>query len=491
MRQWLIFTCILLWGVNAEGRKILDTAWYQINYRGSKIGHGWEQCQLDFHDGKWVLVVARRSSLIVSRRGLLLRSNSKLLSRASTDLRPLGFEYSLHQPPETISIIGRRIQGGHMAVNVTLNGRSRQRIIKNVDTMLLASTLKLLPLRYPMPIGVKKSSEIIIEEFGHSAPVEISWRTSGPVPYLAGVVQEMVNRGGGSREIYYLDGKGRTLGYRNLMYQLNHLRMSAKQAVIPFSPPDVTVFIPVGFNMKAPPSIIRARLVIRLKGRAPFDIPQDRRQLIRARHIGNIHRYEATIIALKSDKTASLILPIKLPWMRRYLKPTIYEQSDDPQIISAARRVIGKERRALPAARKLSRWVFKYIGDKNFRSGYASARSVLANRSGDCTEHAVLLGALAKAVGIPSRMVGGIVYHDQAFRLHQWVEVFVGNWIPLDPALNQDQVDATHIKLKSLTSRPEEMLKASLLPGVLSRLKITVKALDYGKGWVHIKKANR
>ncbi len=54
---------------------------------------------------------------------------------------------------------------------------------------------------------------------------------------------------------------------------------------------------------------------------------------------------------------------------------------------------------------------------------------------GDCTEHAVMLAAMMRASGIPSRVVIGLTYSDQASAMigHMWTEAWIdGHWIPYD-----------------------------------------------------------
>ncbi len=82
-----------------------------------------------------------------------------------------------------------------------------------------------------------------------------------------------------------------------------------------------------------------------------------------------------------------------------------------------------------------------------------SAREVLRTRVGDCTEHTVLYVAMARALGLPSRIAVGLVYLRGAFYYHAWPEVYVaepdgrGMWLPVDPTLNQFPADPTHIRL--------------------------------------------
>jgi hypothetical protein len=57
--------------------------------------------------------------------------------------------------------------------------------------------------------------------------------------------------------------------------------------------------------------------------------------------------------------------------------------------------------------------VNSHIQDKHLSTAYASASETARTGSGDCTEHAVLLAALLKARGIPSRVCHGLVYVEQ------------------------------------------------------------------------------
>lgn len=138
--------------------------------------------------------------------------------------------------------------------------------------------------------------------------------------------------------------------------------------------------------------------------------------------------------------------------MGRYLKSTPYLQSDAPAIRSAARSILKNEKNALAAVRTLERWVAKSLEKKNFKVSFASALETLTSREGDCTEHAVLLAALCRASGIPSRVATGLVYLPEAggdggFLYHMWTEAWLGRWIALDATLPGPFVDATHITL--------------------------------------------
>jgi transglutaminase-like putative cysteine protease len=125
--------------------------------------------------------------------------------------------------------------------------------------------------------------------------------------------------------------------------------------------------------------------------------------------------------------------------------------SDHPAIVALARQVAGDARGAYAAALRLSTTVHERLRTA-YGASHDRASDVLAAGRGDCSEHAVLTVALARALGIPSREVYGLVYASMdgkdALYWHAWVEVrSAGEWIAIDPTFGQPVADATHVAL--------------------------------------------
>ena len=91
------------------------------------------------------------------------------------------------------------------------------------------------------------------------------------------------------------------------------------------------------------------------------------------------------------------------------LEATPQANADAPEIQKLAREVAGNSKGAYEAARKLSDHVYRTL-EKAYGASHDRASDVLVARKGDCTEHSVLLVALARALGIPARPVHGLVY---------------------------------------------------------------------------------
>ena len=122
-------------------------------------------------------------------------------------------------------------------------------------------------------------------------------------------------------------------------------------------------------------------------------------------------------------------------------------QSNHTLIKNLVREIIKDEKNSWKAAQNINVWVFKNM-DKVLVDSF-TALDALRERRGECQSHTNLFIALARAGGIPAKVVNGMVYSKdyQGFVYHAWPEVYIGKWRALDPTLGQNVVDATHIKL--------------------------------------------
>jgi transglutaminase-like putative cysteine protease len=132
--------------------------------------------------------------------------------------------------------------------------------------------------------------------------------------------------------------------------------------------------------------------------------------------------------------------------------PNAWVQSDAPLIRRMASHAVGGARDDLQKMHRLRTYVSQYVKPHGLDVGYASALEVARSREGDCTEYAVLLAALARAQGIPARVVTGMVYvphyadSSNVFVPHAWMQAWVqGRWQSFDAALLR--FDSTHIAL--------------------------------------------
>ena len=131
---------------------------------------------------------------------------------------------------------------------------------------------------------------------------------------------------------------------------------------------------------------------------------------------------------------------------RLYLAATHHLESDHPEIIKIASAVTSGAVTPREKVKRLTGWVAREVKDEYVDS--FSALEVLHTRKGECQAHTLLYTAMARAVGIPTKLVAGLVYMEGlGFLYHSWAESYADGWVTVDPTFNQVGVDATHIKL--------------------------------------------
>jgi hypothetical protein len=155
-------------------------------------------------------------------------------------------------------------------------------------------------------------------------------------------------------------------------------------------------------------------------------------------------------------------------------------QSDDPRIVDLARLAAADASDPWATAMALERYVEGYMTETNFSTGFATAAEVAQSKTGDCTEHAVLLAALLRARQIPARVAIGLVYYQQAYAYHMWTEAYLGGrWIPLDATLGRGGIGAAHLEVAHSNLKGAAPYNAFLpVLKVIGRLKIELEEVE-------------
>ncbi len=215
----------------------------------------------------------------------------------------------------------------------------------------------------------------------------------------------------------------------------------AARATAAPGPGDVVAATAIAAGARLPPDTL-AELRVRLTG-------ADMRRLALT---SSRQRLVADTLIVRRDSGAVLEARYELPasdtTLRAFLDPEPLIQSDNARIRGRALAVIGRERNPARAAELLARWVAANVADQVTASLPSAARA-LAGRRGDCNEHAVLYVALARAVGLPARTAAGLAYVDGRFYYHAWAEVYLGDWVAVDPTFDQFPADAAHLRFST------------------------------------------
>lgn len=164
-------------------------------------------------------------------------------------------------------------------------------------------------------------------------------------------------------------------------------------------------------------------------------------------------------------------LPVAAPEPGRWTRAERGLEVGHPDLVARAEAAVAGARGRPDAVARLVRSVSEAL-DRGASPGSVDALTALQQGRGDCNEYAYALVALARTAGIPSRVVGGLVYldgaHGPGLYPHAWAEVrYPGaRWVGVDPALGQPVADAAHlplgetgaeVALRTLSSRTVEL----------------------------------
>lgn len=157
-------------------------------------------------------------------------------------------------------------------------------------------------------------------------------------------------------------------------------------------------------------------------------------------------------------------------------QPSRWLETKHPKVVAMAKKAVGKGGSDVTKMRRLEQHVRQHINQKNLSVGYASAVETIDSKEGDCTEHAVLLAALARANGIPARVVTGVAFAPEfagkkrIFVPHAWVMAWVKQdgdhgWQGFDAALKQ--FDAGHIAFDMGNGDPNDFFNGLNIIGTM------------------------
>jgi transglutaminase-like putative cysteine protease len=146
------------------------------------------------------------------------------------------------------------------------------------------------------------------------------------------------------------------------------------------------------------------------------------------------HTFFVLAVPMRYELAPDLEVPAEYPAsIAPYLQPEPAIQVDDPAIARALVR-IGADRGPLTARLRRIYDFTSSLRQRPFK-GTTDALTTLRLREASCNGKSRLFVALARAAGMPARLVGGLILEAGRKRTsHQWLEVYVaGHWVPFCP----------------------------------------------------------
>jgi hypothetical protein len=458
---------------------------------GKKIGHLIQSRVAA--DGK--VTTTQEMSMQVSRAGTPVKIHTTKTDIETTDGKPLGFQVVQDFGTRTVSISGTIDELWIVNVTATSMGQKQKKTVGWPSGAVMTEGMRLLQIEKSLREGLEYSAKIFdpgsmqaIEAKIHIGPKR-NVDLLGRVVALTEVKTTFKTPGGG--EIVSTDYVDKDLRMQKSVMSVmgtQQVEMIACAKEFALGENDVPELVDKMFLASPEPlnNIESAKSIIyHLK-------PSDQVKMLTIPSSDN-----QSVQQLKEGGVIVTVRPVAAPAGVKFpyegkdsnaleaMKPTSFLQSDYNDIIELAKRAVGEAKDAAEAVKKIESFVSGYIENKGLSVGYASAAEVAASKVGDCSEFAVLTASMCRAVGIPARVVFGIVYvkafggRENVFGGHAWVEAYVGDkWIGLDATRAPKGFDAGHIALAIGNGEPAGFLN---LAATLGQFKIDKVTIDTGK----------
>jgi hypothetical protein len=442
--------------------------WTGIVFNGEKIGF----THFEIHpaeDGKRYEIRAE-ASFVLRFLGIEKKIALKARDLVDDELGLIAFDYDYRIDGSELLQSGRK-EGERLNVTITNAGRPSERSFAAPSKLYPSSAIALYPVLHGLQPGAAYTYTVYdgqTQTIGEVAQQVTGYERS---QFFEGNAYKLETRLHGQSTTTWIDRKGRPvfeLALRGVMISAleeedrakRYIALGAlnrKEALIEFSliRPEAPLVEP----RRA------ARMTVEIAGM---------NQLVPAGHAQQCRRTgrDRQLCEMGPNPGAGWLISAE-----KYLGASLSVQSRDPGIRAAALQTAPE---GLPAMDRIAR-VVAWL-DRNIEKvpvDVFSALDAFQQKKAECQGHAYLYTAMARALGIPTRVVSGLAYseHLQGFLFHSWAESLVdGHWVAVDPTFGQPVADATHIKLL------EGEALADLLPLIdwVGRVRIRVLALEHG-----------
>jgi hypothetical protein len=459
---------------------------WQVIYLGkSRIGHSRTYTRSVTIEGRTFLKCENESHLSIKRFGETIHFETRRETEELPDGTLRTFSYEMKNPPAAPTLAsGRVVDGNRLAGQITVGGTAHEFSIPWDSAIKSPAYLERFPVDHPF----KHFQTVVLKEF---VPEQMQ-------------ISEVHLTAGRREMVTLLDGRCKAL-----------LKLTVMESIMPQTPTqsyldergDVVVSTAEMLGQTLTTYTVPAEEALKEAAGAQIDLAVN--TLVASTAIPNAHRTQKAVYRIKmrgedptpffpsypyqkvirsgADQCEITVRAVPVAPTnrnvrvdRQFLAPSRYIQTNDSAVMmhvdSAARTIVEPAKIAIA----MEKYVNQKLQRKDFSTALASAGEVARSLQGDCTEHAVLLAAMLRARGIPSRIAVGLVYIEPlaAFGGHMWTEALLGDrWVPLDATLALGGTGADRIKLADSSfadNGPSPMTTFLPLLHVLGRIELTV-----------------
>ena len=415
--------------------------WTGIVFNGAKVG--FTHSRVGRAAGENVYELHGEAVMRFRLLGFDKRVQMRSLETVDADGRLVRFEYS-YQLDDSEQRVTGEVRDGRLRFLVATAGRPPERKEQSLDGPLYpAGALGLLPLLHGLRVGSEfrwmvfnGETQSIAEARQRIEAYEASDLFEGPAYKLRTSLL-------GLRTTTWIDARGRPLldlGLNGVIVSALEDERTAKSylASAALNKDEVMVSwslvkAPLPLSDPRQARLLRFVLLDPGQSRTPLS---DSRQHCTSSARDLVCEIDATRAAAGDASAAAA------------LQPSITVQSHDPMIRKLAESIAAGPEATADKIEAVLAWLERNIRKEAVDS--FSALDVLDAKRGECQGHAYLYAALMRALGVPTRVVNGLVYSAEhgGFLYHSWAESLVdGVWRAVDPTFNQSRADATHIAL--------------------------------------------
>ncbi len=443
--------------------------WTGIVFNGEKIGFSRLSIK-PATDEQGYFQVESEASFVLRFLGYEKKVNLKARDTVNPDLSLVRFSYDYVLDDSVMAVSGRRDRN-ELRVKIVTGGEPVEQRIPLEGQVFPASVIALYPVINGLKVGRQYDYRVYSGELQTVSDVKQRVVAYEGSQFFEGEAFKLETRMGNHRVLTWIDARGRPvfeLGMDGVMISALEEPEKAKRYVALAALNKQETLIDFSIIRPAKP-IAEPRAVSRMEielSNLTEALPSDAIQRCRAT------RKQTTICQIQSPRLEGKMMSTT-PSLGKYLEASVTVQSYHAAVRKTAEQIVAGAGSSSERVERIVEWM--NVNIEKAPIDVFSALDVLEKNKAECQGHAYLYTALARASGIPTRIVNGLAYSEQfnGFLYHSWAESLVdGQWQAVDPTFGQTTADATHIKVV------EGETLAELLPIMDLVGKVKIKVLD-------------
>jgi transglutaminase-like putative cysteine protease len=415
--------------------------WTGIVFNGEKIGFSRTAVRaMDGEPGRYLIEseASLQFQLLGFRKTVQMRSRDVV----EADLALVRFHYWHDLDGNVLEVQGEQ-HAGALHTSITAGGRTTQRDLRTAQTVYPAGALTLLPALRGLEPGREYRYRIYSGETQSLLDVQQKIEGYEESDLFPGKAYKIQTLASGHRATTWIDTHGRPqfeLALNGVLISVLETPAEARRylALAALNKRDTLLdfsLVRPDRRLKDPRSARRLRLALIGAPASPPEGPGQRCEAAAERWVCELTA-GAPEAGSRSEARAL------------YLGSSVTVPAETRTVHNAARGIVGGESDPRAQIDLILRWMQANI--RRVPVDVFSAIDVLEQREAECQGHAYLYAALARSLGIPTRVVNGLVYSEAAngFLYHSWTESYLADgWYAVDPTFGQSAADATHLKL--------------------------------------------